>query len=96
MRPSIGWYLGLDLRVFVLSKWRCFGPKFVFFLSDSSCIELLRSSRTDQIRKFINEALAFVNFRQNFMPLTVLLGFEDLMITVLEGIQLVALESRII
>ncbi len=30
------------------------------------------------------------------MALTVLLGFEDLMITVLEGIKLVALESRVI
>lgn len=30
------------------------------------------------------------------MPLTVLLSFEDLMITVLEGIKLVALESRVI
>jgi hypothetical protein len=30
------------------------------------------------------------------MPLTVLLSFEDLMITVLEGIQLIALESRVI
>jgi hypothetical protein len=30
------------------------------------------------------------------MPLAVLLSFEDLMITVLEGIQLVALESRVI
>ena len=30
------------------------------------------------------------------MALAVLLSFEDLMITVLEGIQLVALESRVI